>query len=192
MGKNGPWSLTEALKTKEAHKWQTASDEEIAQLIKAGTWTLTDLPISRQAIGNCWVFIKKYDASGNLERYKARLVAQGFSQIFGTDFYPTYTPTLRLDSQHAVLTLPAIQRRILRQLDVKDAYPNGELQEEIYMCQPEGYNNGSGRVCRLHKTLYGLKQAGRAWNTKFNGEIISLGFTRTTSDPCVYTRNGLD
>lgn len=188
LTEEGPKTLAETQRTPDADAWQKAAQEEIDQLHAQGTWELVDLPPGRKAIGNRWVFTKKFDVSGALDRFKGRLVAQGFSQIYGVDFHHTYAPTLRLDSQRAVLALSAIQDRVLRQLDVKGAYLNGSLKEEIYMKQPEGFDDGTGRVCRLLKTLYGLKQAGREWNAKFNAEMIRLGFTRTTSDPCVYTR----
>lgn len=130
-----------------AAQWKAATDEEMAQLHETGTWILTDLPVGQKAIGNRWVFTKKYNVSGTFERCKARLVTQGFLQVYRTDFTQTYAPTLRLDSQRTVLALAAIQDRVLRQLDIKGAYLNGDLKEKIYMRQPEGYNDRTGRVC---------------------------------------------
>ncbi|KAG8983720.1 hypothetical protein FRB90_005811, partial [Tulasnella sp. 427] len=188
LSEDGPKTLGQALKLDDADEWQQAAQEEFDQLQKQGAWKLVDLPKGREAIGCRWVMTKKLNADGTVERYKARLVAQGFAQIPGIDFIHTYSPTLRLDSQRAVLALAAINGRILKQMDIKGAYLNGVLKEEIYMRQPEGFDDGSGRVCRLIKTLYGLKQAGREWNTKFNQDMINIGFTRSKADPCVYTR----
>lgn len=188
LAEDGPPSLAAALKTNEAEQWKKAAKEEIDQLYKMGTWELQELPEGRKAIGNRWVFTKKLDSTGKLERYKARLVAQGFSQIPGVDFTHTYAPTLRFDSQRTILAISAIQGRTLRQFDIKGAYLNGTLQEEIYMRQPEGFDDGSGRVCRLFKTLYGLRQSGREWSKDFQNKIQSIGFIRTKSDPCVYIR----
>lgn len=111
----------------------------------------------RKEIGCRWVFDKKFDINGNVERYKARLVAQGFSQVPGIDFFETFSPVVRLESIRAL---------------------NGDLEEEIYMRQPEGYNNGSGKSCRLLKTLYGLKQSRREWNKKFHKKMVDRGYTR--------------
>ncbi len=139
-------------------------DEEMGVITEMGTYTKEDLPAGRDTIGCKWVFLKKYDEDGNISRYKARLVAQGYSQIPGVDYTETFAPVVRLESVHATLGIAAIKDLKISQMDVKGAYLNGELEEEIYMRQPEGYDDGSGRVCRLHKTLYGLKQSGCKWN----------------------------
>jgi hypothetical protein len=154
-----------------------------------GTWKLEDLPEGRSTIGCRWVFMRKYDEKGNIARHKARLVAQGFSQIPGMDFNETFAPVVRHDSLRAVLAIGAIKDLEIQQLDVKGAYLNGDLQEEIYMRQPEGFDDGSGRVCRLYKTLYGLKQSGREWNRKLNTILTEFGFERSRADYCVYTRH---
>ena len=142
-----------------------------------GTWKLGDLPKGREAVGCKWVFDIKHDHEGKISRYKARLVAQGYSQIPGMDYFETFAPVVRHDSLRAMLAIAAIRNLEIRQLDIKGAYLNGDLQEEIYMRQPEGFDDGSGRVCRLYKTLYGLKQSGREWNRKLNKRLTELGFS---------------
>lgn len=107
---------------------------------------------------------KKYDENGNVSHYKTRLVAQGYSQIPGVDFYETFAPVVRLESVRTALGIAAIKNLEISQMDVKGAYLNGELEEEIFMRQPQGYDDRSDRVCQLHKTLYGLKQSGHEWN----------------------------
>ena len=153
-----------------------------------GTWKLEDLPKGRETVGCKWVFDIKHDHEGKISRYKARLVAQGYSQIPGMDYFETFAPVVRHDSLRAMLAIAAIQDLEIRQLDIKGAYLNGDLQEEIYMRQPEGFDDRSGRVCRLYKTLYGLKQSGREWNRKLNKRLTELGFSRNEVDHCVYVR----
>ena len=170
-------------------KWKEAMDAEIQQLLDLGTYSLENIPPDRKAIGCRWVFTIKRSPEGEILKYKARLVAQGFSQIPGQDFLSTYAPVMRLESYRALLALAASQDWEIHQIDVVGAYLNGELEETIFMKQPPGYEDGTPRACRLHKALYGLKQAGRVWNIKFNDVFVNtLGYTRIKSDFCVYIR----
>jgi hypothetical protein len=130
----------------------------------------------------------KTDQQGNIVRYKARLVAKGYSQIPGVDYFDTFAPVVRLESLRALLAIAAVKDLEMRQLDVKGAYLNGELQEEVFMEQPPGYDDGSGRKCRLMRTLYGLKQSGREWNRKLHGLLTKNGFDRLEVDHGVYLR----
>ncbi|KAG8842179.1 hypothetical protein FRB96_006004 [Tulasnella sp. 330] len=155
-----PKTLKEAMESEDWKNWKEAMDVEMAQLNKMGTWELMKLPAGRTAIGCRWVLALKFDAAGNLQRYKARLVAQGYTQIPSINYTETYSPTICLDSQRTIFTLATIYSYDIQQMDIKTAYLYGELEEEIYMRQPEGYNDGTGRVCRLKKTLYGLKRSG--------------------------------
>ena len=130
----------------------------------------------------------KLNPDGSLERRKARLVACGYSQTHGVDFFETFSPVVRYESVRCVLALAAEKNMVLKQFDVKTAFLNGKLSEEVYMRQPEGYDDGSGRVCRLHKSLYGLKQSSRNWNETFSRFIEQEGFHATAEDTCVYLR----
>jgi hypothetical protein len=185
-----PQTREEAIKCDEGSEWEKAIDEEYNQLIERGTWHLEELPIGREAIGCKWVFDRKKDEKGNIVKYKARLVAQGFSQKPGVDYMDsgTFAPVMRFETLRTMLALATINRWDVRQMDVKGAYLNGWLKEEIYMKQPAGYDDGSGRVCRLIKTLYGLKQAGNEWNNEFDGTMKDLAYTNTRSDYCCYIR----
>ena len=183
-----PKTLKEAKASPEWPEWEKGVQAEMDILNKMGTWKLEELPKDRETVGCKWVFLKKTDQQGNITRYKARLVAQGFSQIPGMDFFETFAPVVRMDSVRAILAIAAIKDFEIQQLDVKGAYLNGDLEEEIYMRQPEGFDDGSGRVCRLYKTLYGLKQSGRVWNRKFHGELTKMGLSRCEVDHCVYIR----
>ena len=131
---------------------------------KAGTWKLEAAPAGANIVGSKWVFQAKKDAQGSVACYKAHLVAQGFSQGPGVDYFDTFTPVAKLASIHAALAIVAANNMEIHHIDIKGAYLNGKLNsdEQIYMAQPPGYHapNSVGLVCRLIKTLYGLKQFG--------------------------------
>ena len=185
-----PETLEEAMQTEEKEHWMAAVEAELNVLEKMGTWKMEDLPVGREPIGCRWVFDKKRDEHGNIVKYKARLVAQGFSQKPGTDFSHngTFAPVMRFETLRTMLALAAVNKWDMRQLDVKSAYLNGKLTEEIYMKQPPGFSDSSGRVCRLKRALYGLKQAGHAWNREFNGAMENMGFMQLKTDYCCYIR----
>jgi hypothetical protein len=153
-----------------------------------GTWELVDKPPNAIPVANKWVFIRKRNKLGEIVKYKARLVAKGYSQRPGQDYNETYSPVIRLDMLRAILALVPAKRLKVQQMDIKGAYLNGHLKERVYMKQPEGFDDGTGRVCRLVKTLYGLKQSGREWNSELNAKLLIFGFTRLISDPCVYIK----
>jgi transposase InsO family protein len=181
-----PETVEEALNSAESEKWMLAMDEEYQSLMKNNTWTLCRLPVGRNAIRNKWVYTIK---SGTEVRYKARLVAKGFTQRPGIDYEETYSPVVRHDSLRAVLAITAAENLEMAQLDVKTAFLNGDLHEELYMFQPTGFEieGQEDLVCRLNKSLYGLKQASRSWNEKFNNFLVQYGFSQSKADPCVYT-----
>ena len=184
-----PRTLAEVQKRSDWPKWEEAMKKEMDQLQRLGTYELQNLPTGRKAIGCRWVFLIKRDTDGSILKYKARLVAQGFSQIPGQDFMATFAPVMRLETFRSLLAFAAVNDYEVHQMDVVGAYLNGELEEEIYMVQPPGFEDGSGRVCHLIKALYGLKQAGRVWNTKLNKTFCEdLGFTRLNADICLYVR----
>jgi hypothetical protein len=168
-------------------------DEEMAQLRKLGTFTITPLPPGRSPIACKWVFRVKHDELGAITRYKARLVAKGFSQIPGIDYDETFAPVVRLETIRLLLALAARYKLDVHVVDVIGAYLNGKLDEEIYMQQPEGYQDGTTMVYRLQKALYGLKQSGRVWNIELNKSFLDHSYSRLLSDQCVYIkRNGSD
>lgn len=172
---------TEALQQK---KWRKAMEDELNALKENGTWELTDLPQDKKAINNKWVFKQK---PNNL--YKARLVAKGCSQKYGLDYMETYSPVAQFKSIRLIFGVVATNKMKLAQFDVKTAFLNGDLQEEIYMVQPPGYEDGTERVCRLNKAIYGLKQAPRNWNKKFVNVLQEFGLEQSRNDPCVFFRN---
>lgn len=183
-----PLTVSEALQRPDADMWRAAMEAELNSLRKAGTYELVPLPADRSAIPSKWVFKTKRGADGLIKKYKARLVAQGCRQEYGVDYVETFAPVARLSSIRAVLALVAHHDWELHQMDVRSAYLNGDLDEEIYMKQPTGYveEGKEGYVCKLKKGLYGLKQAGRLWHKKIDTVLKSMGFAALPADNCVY------
>jgi hypothetical protein len=186
-----PQNLTEAKSRPDWPLWKKAIEDELSLLKEAGTWKLVNTPEGANIVGSKWVFRAKKDANGKVVRYKARLVAQGFSQVPGVDYFDTFAPVARLSSIRAVLAIAAAEDLELSQIDIKGAYLNGVLtdDERIFMKQPPGYSapNSSGMVCLLKKTLYGLKQSGRRWYQKLVKIMAEgLGFKRSDVDQAVF------
>lgn len=183
-----PQTVKEAKDRSDWPKWKEAMDSEMEQLARLETYTLIQCPPERRPVGCKWVFHLKRDHLGNIARYKARLVAQGFSQIPGVDFSETYSPVVRMESVRNVLVIGVAGDLNINTYDADCAYLNGILKETIFMRQPPGYEDGTDRVCRLGKTLYGLKQSGREWHEKLDGSFTKEGFDHLDADRCVYVR----
>ena len=150
---------------------------------------LEEAPPGVRAIPVKWVFKTKRNVDGNVERYKARLVAKGFRQLEGVDFTEVFAPVSKHATLRALLARVAHHDMELHQLDIKTAFLNGQLEEEVYVEQPPGYaGGGAGKVCRLHRALYGLKQAPRAWHKRLSEELESMGFTASSADAGLYTK----
>ena len=168
-----PSTVKEALSSSESEKWKTAMSSEMTSLRENQVWDLVELPKGRRAISSKWIFKKKLDADGNVERYKSRLVARGFTQKPGIDYDETFSPVVRFESIRTVIAVAAQNGLTLHQMDVKTAFLNGELEEDIYMQQPEGFveRGKENLVCKLKRSLYGLKQAARCWNTALDSQL---------------------
>ena len=182
-----PTSFRQSQQRSDADLWQKACEEEMEAHRLNGTWEIVKLPPGKRAIGSRWFMKVKHNADGSLDRYKSRLVAKGYSQRPGFDFKETFAPTVRYSTIRIVLALAALEDLELRSVDISHAYLNGTLEEEIYMTQPEGFEvGGPDHVCKLVKSLYGLKQAGRVWNKTLHSALSSMGFNRVQSDHGLY------
>lgn len=168
LTENGePESYPEALRMKDSIQWKKAMEDELSSLDKNQTWSLVKLPAGKKALQNKWVFRVKDEIDGS-KRYKARLVVKGFQQKRGVDYNEIFSPVVKMTTIRMVLGIVASEDLHLEQLDVKTAFLHGDLEEDIYMAQPEGFPTvgKENLVCKLKKSLYGLKQAPRQWYLK--------------------------
>ncbi|KAL5739216.1 hypothetical protein ACOSQ2_028396 [Xanthoceras sorbifolium] len=184
-----PECYDEAMQVEDSVKWESAMRDEMDSLMSNQTWELAELPPGKKALHNKWVFRIKEEHNGN-KRYKARMVVKGFQQKEGIDYNEIFSPVVKLTTIRLVLKIVATENLHLEQLDVKTAFLHGDLEEEIYMRQPEGFKEAGKEnlVCRLKKSLYGLKQAPRQWYKKFDSFMSSSGFTRCQADHCCYIK----
>lgn len=189
---NEPTSIEDVLQSPKRDKWMNAMEQEIKSLKEHKVWKLVELPKNRKTVGCKWVYKLKSGPDGTIERYKARLVAQGFSQKYGTDYDETFCPVVRLESLRTMIALAVQHGLKLHQVDVTTAFLNGELKEEVYMRQPEGFvtKGQEHLVCKLEKSIYGLKQSPRCWNAVLDDQLRDMGFVQSASDPCVYKDSG--
>jgi hypothetical protein len=180
-----PQNIEEALTCENSKEWECAMQEEYDSFMTNNTWTLVPLPVGRKPVSYKWAFKIKQNANGEVERYKARLVARGSTQTYGVDYNKNFALAAKFTSIRCILALAALEDMEIRQMDVKTAFINGELQEEIYMEQPQGFMHQGGEhlVCKLHKSLYGLKQSPRAWNQKLYAFLKSIEFMKSEADP---------
>ncbi|BBN68204.1 transposable element gene [Prunus dulcis] len=164
--------------------------EEMQSLHENHTYDLVNLPNGRRALKNKCVYRLKTEENNSKPRFKARLVVKGFSQKKGINFEYIFSPVVKMSSIRVVLGLAASLNLKIKQLDVKTAFLHGDLEEEIYMEQPEGFKVKGKKdlVCRLKKSLYGLKQAPRQWYKKFDSFMIEHRYRRTTSYHCVFVK----
>ena len=156
-----PISFTKAISSFDAFSWEQAIKIEIDSIKKNNTQTLVDLPQGTKPIGCKWIFKKKYNLDGSIDKYKARLVAKGFNQKQNMDFFDTFSPMTKISSIRVSIALVSMHELVIHQMDVKIIFLNGDLEEEIYMIQPEGcvIPGQKDKVWKLSKSLYGLKQA---------------------------------
>lgn len=181
-----PSTYEEAIKDKNAEKWINAMKNEYNSLIENKTWEIKDPPEERKLIKNKWIFTVKRDEKGKILKYKARLVAKGFSQKDGIDYDETFSPVVRYGSIRLLLAIAAGYNLNIRQLDAVTAFLNGKLEEDIWMEQPKGFEDGEKGACKLIKAIYGLKQASRVWNNTINSVLINIGLSKSIMDQCIY------
>ncbi|WVZ70691.1 hypothetical protein U9M48_019334 [Paspalum notatum var. saurae] len=185
-----PKTYKEAVMGPDSEKWLEAMRSELKSMADNQVWNLVE-PLDEVRPIECkWVFKKKIDADGNVHIYKAQLVAKGFRQIQGVDYDETFSPVAMLKSIRILLAIAAYHDYEVWQMDVKTAFLNGNLSEDVYMTQPDGFVDpqNARKVCKLLKSIYGLKQASRSWNLRFDEVVKGFGFIKNVEEPCVYKK----
>ncbi|GJQ97632.1 retrotransposon protein, putative, ty1-copia subclass [Tanacetum coccineum] len=173
---NEPTSYKAAMLDSESDKWIDAMNAKMQSMIDNMVWVLVDLPPNCKTVGSKWLFKIKTDMDGNVHTYKARLVAKGYTQLYGVDYEETFSPVADIRAIRILISIAAFYDYEIWQMDVKTAFLNGHLDEDIYMVQPEGFVDPKHprKVCKLQRSIYGLKQASRSWNKRFDEEIKRL------------------
>jgi Reverse transcriptase (RNA-dependent DNA polymerase)/Pol polyprotein, beta-barrel domain/Integrase core domain len=189
---NEPRTYKQALRCADAPKWESAMKEELASLERLGTWQIVPRPKNARPITARWVYKLKLGSDNQPVRYKARLVARGFQQTHGVDYDETFAPVVKLKSLKLVLALAAAQDLEVKQIDFDTAFLNAELSHEVYMELPEGSNYPPGTVCKLLKSIYGLKQAGHDWHVALRELLLELGYQQLECDKCVFIKRTKD
>jgi len=185
-----PTNYAEAMMDLDSEKWQSAMRSEIDSMGDNQVWNLVD-PLDWVRPIECkWIYKKKKDMDGNVHVYKARLVAKGFRHVQGIDYDETFTPIAMLKSIRIILAIAAYFNYEIWQMDVKTVFLNGNLEEDVYMIQPEGFvdPNNARKISKLKKSIYGLKQASRSWNIRFDELVKGFGFHLNEEEPCVYKK----
>ena len=184
-----PNTVREALCGPESKFWTDAMLEELSSFDHCKAWTLEPPKPGTKIVGNKWVFKRKLNPDGSI-LYRARLVAKGYTQTYGVDYYETFAPVVRRTTLRLLFSVAVNFDLRFHHWDVKTAFLNGDLSETVYMSQPEGFiaEGMEGMVCRLNKAVYGLKQAARSWNLKADTVLKSQGFINFTDEPCVYIK----
>ena len=190
VGDNDSTSFHEAISNSDHLQRMTAIEDELASIWKNGVWDLVELLVGCKSIGCKWVIKTNCDAHGEVERYKVRLVIKGYNQREDIEYTETFSHVFTKDSFCIVVTLVAHFDLELHQMDVKTAFLNGDLFEDVYMNQPDGFIKSSQKhvVCKLRKPIYGLKQASRQWYLKFDNVVTSLDFKENMVDQCIYLK----
>jgi hypothetical protein len=185
-----PRTYKEAINdSKHAAAWEDAIQEEIRSLVANGTWEEFIAPDGANVVSTKWVFDIKRLVTGETERFKARLVARGFSQQYGVDYVETFSPTVRMDTLRMFLAFVAKEDLECRQYDIKNAFTESHLKEQIFLQPPQGVTVKKGHVLRALRSLYGLKQAGRNWSLLLKEFLIKIGFKQSLADPCLYVHH---
>ncbi|KAL9249770.1 Retrovirus-related Pol polyprotein from transposon TNT 1-94-like protein [Drosera capensis] len=176
------------MESSKSQKWIDVMNDEIKSMSDNDVWELVSLSEGVKPIGCKWIFKTKKDSEGNIIRFKARLVAKGYTQKEGIDFKETFSPVSSKDSFRIIMALVAHFDLELHQMDVKTTFLNGDIEETIYMQQPENFVSGDPKkmVYKLKKSIYGLKQTSRQWYHKFHNVITSFGFEPNIADECIY------
>jgi Reverse transcriptase (RNA-dependent DNA polymerase) len=178
-----PTTYSAAVNCPQAERWRRALDDEYGSLLGNNTWVLVPREPGMKVIPSKWVFKIKLDADNQPIRYKCRLVAGGHRQQYGIDFEDTFAPVSKHTTLRAFLSTAAHKRWKVLQLDISTAFLHGNIDAEVYMQQPEGFEQGDNLVCKLTRCLYGLKQAPRAWFAKLTDFLLEINFQQSIADP---------
>ncbi|UYV70659.1 hypothetical protein LAZ67_8000192, partial [Cordylochernes scorpioides] len=185
---NIPKTYREAMNTPFSDQWKEAMEEEFHSLTSHNVWTLVPKPENENLIKGKWIFNIKMNPDGSIDKRKARFVAMGHNQKPGIDYEESFAPVMKLDSLRTLIAIASQQNMKIEQYDVKTAYINAELKDDVYLEQPEGFVQAGqeNKVCKLNRSLYGLPQSGRCWNEKINPIFNDIGLRRLESEPCAY------
>jgi hypothetical protein len=185
-----PKSVGETINSTKGKIWKDSMVEEIESLHKNETWDLVKLPSGRNIVSRKWLFNKKMNAIGQVDKFKAQLVAEGYSQVEGVYFSEVFSPIEKITSIRVLMSLVATFDLEIEQMDVKTMLLHGDLEEEIYMKQLEGFivKVKKDLVCKLKISLYGIKKSPRMWYKNFDAYILILGFVRRKDDHCIYSK----
>lgn len=191
-----PNSYDEAMRSKLAHRWKESMNKEITDLLAHDTWELVkrnSVPKSRRITKSKWVYKIKLNKDGSIERFKSRFVVCGYSQVKGLDYFHSFSATMRATSMRILLALASGEKLKLEHFDVTNAFTQSDIDSEIYVDPPKGYEkidkDGNPYVLKLKKSLYGTKQASRLWQLKLRSHLTNnMGFTNSTHDPCLFSR----
>lgn len=183
-----PMTLSQALSSEKKQEWCVAIERELDSLHKCNAWKLVDRPENRNIVKNKWVFNTKKNGEGEIIQHEARLVAKGFSQQFGVDYEEVYSPIIRHSTMRVLFALASHQNLNIDHLDVETAFLNGDLTEDIFMEQPQGFaqEGQEKKVCQLNKAIYGLKQSSRVWNLKVKEVVEECGYKQCKTDSCLF------
>jgi hypothetical protein len=185
-----PKTIVDAFASPNMDDWKEVVYSEMDSILSNGTWELIDRPYGCKPVGCKWVFKKKLKPDGTIDKYKTRLVAKGYIQKEGEDLFDTYSHVARLTTIRILLSLGTSHGLLIHHMDVKTTFLNGELEDKIYMAQPDGFivKGQEDKVCKLVKSLYGLKQAPKQWHEKFDVTLISADFSVNEADRYIYYR----
>ncbi|CAH2092873.1 unnamed protein product [Euphydryas editha] len=183
-----PSTYEEAVSGPNRSEWLSAMQEEYRSLLENNVWQLVDRPNNVNIIKCKWVYKLKTDSVGNLIRYKARLVARGFTQRKGIDYSETFSPVVRHSTMRVLFCIANELDMEIEHVDVTTAFLHGNLEEQIFMEQPVGFETDKDKVCLLNKSIYGLRQSSRIWNCKVNSVLTSNGYLQSQCEPCVYLK----
>jgi hypothetical protein len=181
-----PQSYQQAMSSQYKDEWMKAMVREVKEVMANNTFTVVTRPRDCSEVSMRWVYSLKYKPNGEIERFKARLVARGFSQIHGVNYTETFAPTIRIDSLRVFLAIVAIEDLECDVVDVCNAFTEADLKEKVYLTPPPMIEVRPGQVLRCNRSLYGLKQAARDWNQTQHKKMIKMGFTQSKADPCIY------